>query len=120
MVEDRLEACDKWNLSISVAKILWAMDKVGYLGHRVSIGGLEANPKDLKSLTDLPFPGSLRVPGRFIEDYAIYASVLYELREVEFAELEKRSDLRKIMDQNDPIARDHDPPELQLAGPLDE
>ncbi|OWZ09483.1 reverse transcriptase [Phytophthora megakarya] len=106
------------------------MDKVGYLGHRVSIGGLEANPKDLKSLTDLPFPGSLRAMqsflgsfnyySRFIEDYAIYASVLYGLREVELAELEKRSDLRKIMDQNDPIAQDHDPPEPQLAEPIDE
>ncbi|OWY94313.1 reverse transcriptase [Phytophthora megakarya] len=99
------------------------MDKVGYLGHRVSLQGLEANPKDLKSLTDLPFPGSLRSMqsflgnlnyySRFIEDYAIYASVLYELREVAFAELEKRSDLRKIMDQNDSIARDNDSPELQ-------
>ncbi|OWZ12633.1 LOW QUALITY PROTEIN: reverse transcriptase [Phytophthora megakarya] len=130
MVEDLLEACDKWNLSISVAKSFWGMDKVGYLGHRVSIGALEANPKALKSLTDLPFPGSLRFMqsflgslnyySRFIENYAIYASMLYELREVEFAELEKRSDLRKIMDQNDPIARDHGPPELQLTEPLDE
>ncbi|OWY96035.1 reverse transcriptase, partial [Phytophthora megakarya] len=95
-VEDLLEACDKWNLSISVAKSFWGMDEVGYLGHRVSIGDLEANPKDLKSLTDLPFSGSLRSMqsflgslnyySRFIEDYAINASVLYELREVEFAE----------------------------------
>ncbi|OWZ10019.1 reverse transcriptase [Phytophthora megakarya] len=128
--EDLLEACDKWNLSISVTKSFWGMDKVRYLGHRVSTEGLEANPKDLKSLTDLPFLGSLRSMqsflgslnyySRFIEDYTIYASVLYELREVEFAELEIRSDLRKIMDQNDPIARDNGPQKLQLAEPLDE
>ncbi|OWY91297.1 reverse transcriptase [Phytophthora megakarya] len=95
-VEDLLEACDKWNLSISVAKSFWGMDKVRYLGHRVSIRGLEASPKDLQSLTDLPFPGSLRSMqsflgslnyySRFIEDNAIYASELYELREVEFAD----------------------------------
>ncbi|OWZ08365.1 reverse transcriptase [Phytophthora megakarya] len=112
-VEGLLEACDKWNLSISVAKIFWGMDKVGYLGHRVSIEGLEANPKDLKSLTDLPLPwsrrsmqsflGSLNYYSRFIEVYAIYVLVLYELRDVEFSELEKRSDLRKVMDQNDPM-----------------
>ncbi|OWY96501.1 reverse transcriptase [Phytophthora megakarya] len=129
-VEDLLEGCDKWNLSISVAKGFGGMDKVGYLGHRVSIGGLEASPKDLKSLTDLPFPGSLRSMqsflgslnyySRFIEDYAIYASVLYELREVEFAELEKRLDLRQILVRNDPISRNHDPPELKLTGPVDE
>ncbi|OWY99987.1 reverse transcriptase, partial [Phytophthora megakarya] len=114
----------------SVAKRFWGMDKVGYLEHRVSIGGLETIPKDLKSLTDLPFPGSLRFMqsflgslnyySRFIEDYAIYASVLYELRKVEFAELEKRSDLWEILDRNDPIPRDHDPPELKLTAPVDE
>ncbi|OWZ05728.1 reverse transcriptase [Phytophthora megakarya] len=95
-VEDLLEACDKWNLSISVTKSFWGMDK--------------------------SFLGSLNYYSRFIEDYAIYTSVLYELHnvEVEFAELEKRSDLRKIMDQNDPIARDHGLPELHLAEPLDE
>ncbi|OWZ17370.1 LOW QUALITY PROTEIN: reverse transcriptase [Phytophthora megakarya] len=129
MVEDLLEACDKWNLLICVAKRFWGMDKVGYRGQRVLIGGLEVNPKDLKSLTDLPSPGSLRFMqsflgslnyySRFIEDYAIYASVLYELRLVEFAELEKRSDLRKIKNQKDPIARDHGLPALKLAEPLD-
>ncbi|OWZ16623.1 reverse transcriptase [Phytophthora megakarya] len=91
-VEYLLEAFDKWTLLISVIKNFWSMNKVGYLGHRL----------------------------RLIEDYAIYASVLYELREVEFAELEKRSDLRKIVHQNDPIVRDNDPPELQPAEPVDE
>ncbi|OWZ09951.1 reverse transcriptase [Phytophthora megakarya] len=121
-VEDLLEACDNQELL--------GMDKVGYLGHRVSIGGLEVSPKDLKSLTDLPFPvslrymqsflGSLNYYSRFIEDYAIYASVLYELREVGFAELEKRSDLREILHRNDPSPRDQDPPERKLTGPVDE
>ncbi|OWZ01435.1 LOW QUALITY PROTEIN: reverse transcriptase [Phytophthora megakarya] len=120
-VEDLLEACDKWDLSISVAKSFWGTDK---------IGGLKASPKELKSLTDLPFPGSLRSMqsflgslnycSRFIEDYAIYDSVLYKLREVEFAELEKRSDLREILDRNDPIVRDRDPPELKLTAPVEE
>ncbi|POM64369.1 Reverse transcriptase [Phytophthora palmivora] len=77
-------------VSTSVVKSFWGMSKVEYLGHRVSKDGLEANPKDLKALTDLAFPGPLRSMqsflgslnyySRFIEDYAIYASVLYELR----------------------------------------
>ncbi|OWY94614.1 reverse transcriptase, partial [Phytophthora megakarya] len=118
------------NIMIAVEAWDQMCQRVGYLGHRVSIEGLEANPKDLKSLTDLSFPGSLRSMqsflgslnyySRFIEDYAIYVSVLYELREVEFPELEKRSDLRKVMDQNDPIARDNATPEHPLAGSLDE
>ncbi|POM57742.1 Reverse transcriptase, partial [Phytophthora palmivora] len=98
-VDALLEVCDKWNMSNSVAKSFWGMSKVEYLGHRVSKDGLEANPKDLKALTDLAFPGSLRSMqlflgslnyyGRFIEDDAIYAVVLYELREVDFAAMSK-------------------------------
>ncbi|OWZ09713.1 LOW QUALITY PROTEIN: reverse transcriptase [Phytophthora megakarya] len=96
-VEGLLEACDKWNLSISVS--FWGMPKMEYLGHKVSYNGLEANPKGLSALTDLAFPGSLRAMqsflgslnyySRFIEDYAIYASVLYELREIDFAAMMK-------------------------------
>ncbi|OWZ10188.1 reverse transcriptase [Phytophthora megakarya] len=93
-VEDLLKACDKWDLWIGVAKSFWGMNK--------------------------SFLGSLNYYSRFIEDYAIYASVLYELREVEFTELEKRPDLREIMDRNDTILRDHDPPEPQLTGTVDE
>ncbi|POM74608.1 Reverse transcriptase, partial [Phytophthora palmivora] len=47
-VDALLEACDKWNLSISVVKSFWGMNNVEYLGHRVSKNGLEANPKDLR------------------------------------------------------------------------
>ncbi|OWY91987.1 reverse transcriptase, partial [Phytophthora megakarya] len=105
-VEGLLEACDKWNLSISVVKSFWGMPKAEYLGHKVSHNGLEANPKDLSALTDLAFPGSLRARqsflgslnyySRFIEDYAIYASVLYELREIDFAAMVKETTQGRI------------------------
>ncbi|POM65108.1 LOW QUALITY PROTEIN: Reverse transcriptase, partial [Phytophthora palmivora] len=94
--EKLLDACDDWNLSISVAKSFWGQ-KVDYLGHRVSAGGLETHPNDLSALQELPFPtnlrsmqsflGSLNYYSRFIEDFAIYASVLYELREADFYEI---------------------------------
>ena len=71
--------------------------KVEYLGHQVSFAGLEAHLKDLGSLVNIPFPGTLRPMqsflgslnyySRFIEDFAIYASVLYELREADFHEI---------------------------------
>ncbi|KAE9191732.1 hypothetical protein PF004_g21520 [Phytophthora fragariae] len=98
-VEGLLDVCHEWNLSISVVKSFWGKDRVEYLGHKVSSHGLEANPKDLSALTDVPFPGSLRAMqsflgslkycSKFIEDYAIYAAVLYELREVDFAAMSK-------------------------------
>ncbi|POM57809.1 Reverse transcriptase [Phytophthora palmivora] len=96
-VEKLLDACDEWNLSISVTKSFWGRQKVDYLGHRVSAEGLETHPKDLSALQELPFPtnlrsmqsflGSLNYYSRFIEDFAIYASVLYELREADFYEI---------------------------------
>ncbi|OWY91411.1 reverse transcriptase [Phytophthora megakarya] len=105
-VEGLLEACDEWNLSISVVKSFWGMPKVEYLGYRVSHNGLEANPKDLSALTDLAFPGSLRAMqsflgslnyySRLIEDYAIYASVLYELPEIDFAAMTKEATQARI------------------------
>ncbi|KAE8901230.1 hypothetical protein PF003_g14794 [Phytophthora fragariae] len=42
------------------------------------------------------FLGSLNYYSRFLEDYAVYVSTLYELREVDFAELKARTDLREI------------------------
>uniref|UniRef100_A0AAV1V6Q6 Reverse transcriptase/retrotransposon-derived protein RNase H-like domain-containing protein n=1 Tax=Peronospora matthiolae TaxID=2874970 RepID=A0AAV1V6Q6_9STRA len=90
-VERLLGACDTWNLSISLTKSFWGCLKVDHLGHRVSMDGLEAQPKNLESLINIPFPstlramqsvlGSLKYYRRFIEDFAVYAAVLYELKE---------------------------------------
>ena len=100
-VERLLEVCDEWNLSISLTKSSWGRRRVEYLGHHVSLAGLEANAKDLESLVNIPFPrtlrsmqsflGSLNYYSRFIEDFAIYASVLYELREADFHEIRRAS-----------------------------
>ncbi|POM73861.1 Reverse transcriptase [Phytophthora palmivora] len=98
-VEKLLDACDRWNLSISVAKSSWGYRKVAYLGHQLSASGLEASPKDLDNLANLPFPqtlramqsflGSLNYYSRFVEDFAVYAAVLYELRESDFHEMRR-------------------------------
>ncbi|KAE9041405.1 hypothetical protein PR003_g4771 [Phytophthora rubi] len=115
-VESLLDVCDEWNLSISVVRSFWGKDQVEYLGHKVSSNGLEANPKNLSALTDLPFPGSLRAMqsflgslnyySKFIEDYAIYAAVLYELQEVAFAAMSKPEDRSQV--QNLAAAADDD------------
>ena len=107
-VERLLEACNTWNLSISVAKSFWGRRKVDYLGHQVSLAGLEAHPKDLESLVNVPFSrtlrsmqsflGSLNYYSRFIEDFAIYASVLYELQEADFHEISRAGDVQMVTD----------------------
>ncbi|GMF49749.1 unnamed protein product [Phytophthora fragariaefolia] len=113
-VDKLLDACDEWNLSISVAKSFWGLKKVDYLGHRIPAGGMEARPKDLSSLVDLPFPtslrsmqsflGSLNYYSRFIEEFAIYASILYELREIDFFEASGQAKAR--LESNDQNQRD--------------
>ena len=117
-VERLLEVCDKWNLSISLTKSFWGCQKVDYLGHQVSLAGLEAHPKDLGSLVNIPFPrnlrsmqsflGSLNYYSRFIEDFAIYASVLYELREADFFEISRSGGVdhpvSEIKEHRDPEA----------------
>ncbi|OWZ08549.1 reverse transcriptase [Phytophthora megakarya] len=98
-VDKLLDVCDRWNLSISVAKSYWGRRKVAYLGHEVSSAGLESKPKELDAIANLPFPiklkamqsflGSLNYYSRFIEDFAVYAAILYELREADFHEIAK-------------------------------
>ncbi|GMF30453.1 unnamed protein product [Phytophthora fragariaefolia] len=107
-VKKLLEACDRWNLSIRVVKRFWGLRKVDYLGHRVSVDGFEAHPKDLKSLANLPFPRTMRSMqifleslnyySRFIEDFAIYAAVLYELREASFHEIRVKEEIKPASD----------------------
>ena len=104
-VERLLTVCDCWNLSISLTKSLWGRRKVDYLCHQVSLAGLEANPKDLGLLVNIPFPatlrsmqplrGSLNYYSRFIEDFAVYASVLHELREADCFEINHMDDGRR-------------------------
>ncbi|POM79560.1 Reverse transcriptase, partial [Phytophthora palmivora] len=113
--ENQLEKCQVCSLNTNMHKMRYIRYKCNsvtcaaltsdvqtckwFLKVLFSKDGLEANPKDLEALTDLAFPGSLRSMqsflgslnyySRFIEDYAIYAAVLYELREVDFAAMSK-------------------------------
>ncbi|GMF46601.1 unnamed protein product [Phytophthora fragariaefolia] len=85
-VERLLDVCEQWHLSISVEKSEWGMYQVDYLGHKVSQHGLQANTKNLESLTTLEFPhaskglqsflDSLKYYHRFIPDFAILKSKL--------------------------------------------
>ncbi|KAG6620348.1 reverse transcriptase [Phytophthora cinnamomi] len=53
------------------------------------------------------FLGSLNYYSRFIEDYAIYAAILYELREVDFATMSKAEARAQIKAHLDPPTPDH-------------
>ena len=89
---------------------------MNYLDNQVSLAGLKADPKDIGSLINIPFPQTLRAMqsflsslnlySRFIEDFAIYALVLYDLREADF------SKIRRVNGSNGPkpeVEKDRDP-----------
>ncbi|OWZ12467.1 LOW QUALITY PROTEIN: reverse transcriptase [Phytophthora megakarya] len=105
-VDDILVTGDSWDsmcnrvdkpLRSTVAKSYRGRRKVAYLGHKVSSAGLEAKPKELDAIANLPFPtklkamqsflGSLNYYSRFIEDFAVYvASYFHEIAKTDTEE----------------------------------
>ncbi|OWZ19505.1 reverse transcriptase [Phytophthora megakarya] len=92
-VDKLLDVCDRWNLSIK----LLGSTQGGISGTRSIPAGLEAKPKELEAIANLPFPtklkamqsflGSLDYYSRFVEAFAVYAVILYEQREADFHEI---------------------------------
>ena len=74
-VKRLLEVCDKWNLSISLAKSFWGRRKVDYLGHQISLAGLEAYPKDLESLVNILFPKDLAIYAIISREFELLQSI---------------------------------------------
>ncbi|OWZ07312.1 reverse transcriptase [Phytophthora megakarya] len=78
-----------WNISVSLPKSEFGKRSIPYLSHEISAEGIRATPKVAQSVVDLPFSkshkgvlsflGSLNYYHKFIEDFPVVASVLYEL-----------------------------------------
>ncbi|GMF57107.1 unnamed protein product [Phytophthora fragariaefolia] len=98
-VDKLLDAYGEWNVSIIVAKSFWDLKNLSSLAdHPV--------PSTLRSMQS--FLGSFSYYSRFVEDFAIYASILYELREVDFFEASRQTKIRPDSDvlENDQDQRD--------------
>ncbi|KAH9100586.1 hypothetical protein Ae201684P_006782 [Aphanomyces euteiches] len=82
-----------FGVSISALKSKFGKIATDFLGHVVSRRGLEARPRSLDAVLAAPFPkclrdmqsflGSLNFYSRFIENYSILASCLYEISDDE-------------------------------------
>ncbi|OWY94960.1 reverse transcriptase, partial [Phytophthora megakarya] len=111
-VDEPLDVCERLNLSISVVKSYWGRRKVAYLGHEVSSARLEAKPKELDAIANLPFPtklkamhsflGSLNYYSRFIEDFAVYAAILWARAKNAFTMLKAKSIATPVLKHFDP------------------
>ncbi|GMF32018.1 unnamed protein product [Phytophthora fragariaefolia] len=79
---------------ISFTKSMFVQPTVDFLSHALSREGLQADAKKLKAITEISFPrtkkgvqaflGALNYYSRFIEAFAVYSAVLYQMREEDF------------------------------------
>ncbi|GMF38680.1 unnamed protein product [Phytophthora fragariaefolia] len=83
-------------ISVSFPKSIFVQPTVDFLSHTVTPKGIQANPKKLAAIAELPFPkskkgmqaflGALNYYDRFIQNLAVYGAVLYQLKEDDFAQ----------------------------------
>ncbi|OWZ06825.1 LOW QUALITY PROTEIN: hypothetical protein PHMEG_00020870 [Phytophthora megakarya] len=87
----RFEEC-----KISFHEKHFCQSNVDFLSHEVSSTGIRADVKKMTAITELPFPkskkgmqqflGALNYYGRFIQDFAVFGAVLYQLKDEDFTE----------------------------------
>ncbi|KAG2805495.1 hypothetical protein PC129_g17422 [Phytophthora cactorum] len=81
-------------ISSSFTKSIFCQPKVDFMSHEISPEGIKAYSKKLPAITELSFPtskhgmqsfrGALSDYSRFIQDFAVYGEVLYQLKEEDF------------------------------------
>ncbi|OWY98159.1 hypothetical protein PHMEG_00031143 [Phytophthora megakarya] len=81
-------------ISVSFTKSIFVQPRVDFPSHEVVPEGLRANAKKIKRVTEFSFPtskkgmqsflGALNYYSRFIQDFAVYAAALYQLKEEVF------------------------------------
>ncbi|RAW19691.1 hypothetical protein PC110_g23867, partial [Phytophthora cactorum] len=81
-------------IDISCTKSIFCQPKVDFLSHEISPEGIKADSKKLAAITELSFPiskrgmqsflGALNYYSRFIQDFAVYGTALYQLKEEDF------------------------------------
>ncbi|GMF50557.1 unnamed protein product [Phytophthora fragariaefolia] len=81
-------------ISVSFPKSIFAQPKVDFLSHKVTPEGIQADPKKMAAITELPFPktkkgmqaflGALNYYGRFIQNLVVYGAVLHQMKEDDF------------------------------------
>ncbi|OWY90076.1 hypothetical protein PHMEG_00041962 [Phytophthora megakarya] len=91
LAEERVERTKQ---GVSFTKSIFVQPRVDFLSHEVVPEGLRADAKKIKRVTELSFPttkkgmqsflGALNYYSRFIQDFAVYAATLYQLKEEDF------------------------------------
>jgi hypothetical protein len=110
-----------WGLSVSLPKSSFGKRAIEFLSHEVSRADHRELPKVAKGIEQLPFLanlkgiqsflGSLNYYHKFIEDYSVIASVLYELTDERIwsgRDLDRAFELLEVKIQSPPVLRHRD------------
>ena len=124
MVDRLLYRIRYWGLSVSLPKSSFGKKSIEFLSHKISRTGIRALPKIVKGIDQLRFPtslkgvqsflGSLNYYHKFIEDYSVIASALYELSDeqikagVDLDRAKRSFELLKEKIQSPPVLRHPD------------
>ncbi|OWY93190.1 hypothetical protein PHMEG_00037501, partial [Phytophthora megakarya] len=89
-----LQRFTECRISVSFTKSIFVQSRVDFLSHEVIPDGLRAGAKKKKRVTEFSFPtskkgvqsflGALNYYSRFIQDLAVCAAALYQLKEEDF------------------------------------
>ncbi|KAG6621882.1 reverse transcriptase [Phytophthora cinnamomi] len=81
-------------ISVSFPKSTFVQPRVDFLSHGVTSEGIQADPKKVLAIAELPFPktkkgmqaflGALNYYARFIQNLEVYGAVLYQLKDADF------------------------------------
>ncbi|DBA00804.1 TPA: hypothetical protein N0F65_004709 [Lagenidium giganteum] len=95
MLQELLESYQYRGVTISLRKSVFGKKKVEFLSHEIDRHGIKPKPKNLKGVLAMPFPktlkgvqkfiGCLVYCHRFIDNFATFASALYELTDAQLA-----------------------------------
>ena len=88
-LEKVFQILDSCNFKIKLSKCDFAKEKLRYLGHIISVNGIQPDPEKIKSVQDFPEPRNIKQLQRFlglcnyyrryIEKFSVIADPLYHL-----------------------------------------
>ena len=99
-----LQSCRKNNLKLNKAKCQFNMREIIFLGHKISEHGIQADPKKIEAITNMPNPTSVKDLQRFLGMVNYLAKFIPNLAEL-------TAPLRQLLEKN--VVWSSDKPQIE-------
>ena len=99
-----LQSCRKNNLKLNKAKCQFNMREIIFLGHKISEHGIQADPKKIEAITNMPNPTSVKDLQRFLGMVNYLAKFIPNLAEL-------TAPLRQLLEKN--VVWSFDKPQIE-------